>query len=86
MARRVLDAGADPADPAAAEAPAAALQAADLDRADLRGPQADAAASAVATHPGVRAALLHFQRELRRAPARCWTGATSAPSFCPARP
>lgn len=63
VARRALDAGADPADPAATEAAALALQACDLARTDLRGPQADAAASQVATHPGVRAALLRFQRE-----------------------
>ncbi|MGI4951072.1 MAG: (d)CMP kinase [Janthinobacterium lividum] len=63
VARRALDAGADPADPAATEAVALALHADDLDRTDLRGPQADAAASQVATHPGVRAALVRFQRE-----------------------
>jgi CMP/dCMP kinase len=34
-----------------------------MDRDDLRGPQADAAASSVASVPGVRAALLAFQRE-----------------------
>jgi cytidylate kinase len=62
VGRRVLDGGADPADPVAAEAAARALQAADLDRPDLRGPQADSAASAVAAIPGVRAALLEFQR------------------------
>jgi cytidylate kinase len=63
VARRALDAGADPADPATTEAAALALQACDLARTDLRGPQADAAASQVATHPGVRAALVRFQRE-----------------------
>jgi len=63
VARRALDAGADPADPAATEAAAMALQTCDLARADLRGPQADAAASQVATHPRVRAALVRFQRE-----------------------
>ena len=62
VGRRVLDAGGDPADPAAAELQALALDAADLDRGDLRGPAADAAASAVARHPEVRAALLAFQR------------------------
>lgn len=62
VGRRVLDAGADPADPAVAELQALALDAADLDRGDLRGPAADAAASAVARHPEVRAALLAFQR------------------------
>ena len=63
VARRALDAGADPADPAAAESAARALHLDDLARTDLRGPQADAAASRVATHPGVRAALVRFQRD-----------------------
>ena len=67
VGRRVLDAGADPADPAAAEAAARALRPDDLDRPDLRGPPADAAASAVAAIPGVRAALLEFQRAFGRA-------------------
>jgi len=60
--RRVLDTGADPADPQAAEAAALALEPADMDRPDLRGPAADDAASKVAAIPGVRAALLDFQR------------------------
>jgi len=60
--RRVLDTGADPADPQAAEAAALALEPADMDRPDLRGPAADGAASKVAAIPGVRAALLDFQR------------------------
>jgi len=63
VGRRVLDAGGNPADPATAEAAARALLPADLDRSDLRGPQADAAAAAVAAIAGVRAALLAFQRE-----------------------
>ena len=62
VGQRVLDAGSDPADPAIAGAAALALEAADLARADLRGPAADGAASAVARHPEVRAALLAFQR------------------------
>ena len=62
VGRRVLDAGADPADPASAEAQARALTPEDLARTDLRGPAADAAASQVAAIPGVRAALLAFQR------------------------
>jgi cytidylate kinase len=65
--RRVLDAGGDPADPDTATAAAAALRPADLDRSDLRGPEADAAAAAVASIPGVRAALLDFQRSFGRA-------------------
>ena len=66
VARRSLNAGADPADPVAAEAAAKALQPADLARTDLRGPEADAAASRIATHPGVRAALVDFQRDFAR--------------------
>ena len=58
----MLDAGGDPADPVAAEAAARALRPADLERGDLRGPVADAAAAAVAANPAVRAALLDFQR------------------------
>jgi cytidylate kinase len=60
--RRVLDAGADPADPVAAEQAARALTPEDFARADLRNPAADAAASKVAAIPAVRAALLDFQR------------------------
>jgi cytidylate kinase len=67
VGRRVLDAGADPTDPVAAEAAARALAAADTQRTDLRGPEADRAASAVAGLPGVRAALLDFQRSFGRA-------------------
>lgn len=59
---RLLDAGIEPADAAAAEDVALGLSAAELSRSDLRGPAADAAAAAVAAIPGVRAALLDFQR------------------------
>ena len=62
VGRRVLDAGADPADPLAAATQARALDPADLRRPDLRGPAADHAASLVAAAPAVRAALLAFQR------------------------
>lgn len=62
VGRRVLDAGRDPADPVAAEAAARMLSADDLKRTDLRGPEADAAAAAVAASRGVRSALLDFQR------------------------
>jgi cytidylate kinase len=62
VGRRVLEAGDNPADPAAAAAAARALQRADLGRNDLRGPEADTAAAAVAAIPAVRAALLDFQR------------------------
>lgn len=62
--RRVLDGGSDPADPEMAEAAALALAPADLVRDDLRGPLADKASSLVAAVPGVRAALLAFQRRV----------------------
>lgn len=65
--RRVLDGGGDPTDPAVAEAAARGLVPADLERPDLRGPDADRAASAVAAIPAVRAALLDWQRAFGRA-------------------
>ncbi|WP_431271743.1 (d)CMP kinase [Dankookia sp. P2] len=64
--RRVLDAAADPRDAAAAEAAARGLTPADLARGDLRGPEADLAASATAAIPAVRAALLDWQRDFGR--------------------
>lgn len=63
VGRRVLDAGGDPADPAAAESAARSLRPVDLDRSDLRGPLADSAAASVAVIARVRAALLAFQRD-----------------------
>jgi cytidylate kinase len=69
VGRRVLDAGEDPADAAAATAAAVALVPSDLQRGDLRGPVADAASAAVASVPGVRAALLDFQRRFAAAGA-----------------
>ncbi len=62
VGRLVLDAGGDPADPALATAAAQHLQQSDLARSDLRGPDADKAASQVASIPSVRAALLDYQR------------------------
>jgi len=62
VGRRVLECGADPSDPAAAEPAARALSPADLSRDDLRGPEADAASAQVASIPAVRRALLDFQR------------------------
>ena len=63
VARRVIDAGGDPGDAEAATAQARALRPEDTTRGDLRGPPVDGAASQVAAHPGVRAALLDFQRD-----------------------
>ncbi|MFI4985842.1 MAG: (d)CMP kinase [Alphaproteobacteria bacterium] len=69
----VLRAGADPADPAAAEAAAqafdlVALDLAALDEAVLRGDEVGNAASTVAAIPGVRAALWALQRGFAHAP------------------
>ena len=58
----VVQAGGDPDDPQAAEAAALALDAARLESPDLRTRAAGEAASRVAVHPGVRRALLDFQR------------------------
>jgi cytidylate kinase len=66
VGRRLLDAGVDPRDAPKAEAMARALVPGDLARLDLRGPEADMAASAVAAIPAVRAALLDWQREFGR--------------------
>jgi cytidylate kinase len=62
VGRLVLDAGEDPADHEAAIRAARALRETELTRNDLRGPDADKAASQVAGIPGVRAALLDYQR------------------------
>jgi cytidylate kinase len=64
--RLVLDAGGDPANEDHAAAAARALAAADLGRGDLRGADADRAASQVASIPAVRAALLDYQRDYGR--------------------
>jgi cytidylate kinase len=61
VGRLVLDQGADPADATMAAATARALRPCHLERKDLRGPEADEAASRVAAVPAVRAALLDFQ-------------------------
>ncbi len=72
VGRLVLDAGADPADVAAAAAAALRLRPGDTARPDLRGPEADRAASLVAAVPAVRASLLAFQRDF---PVRAGRGA-----------
>lgn len=66
VARRVLDHGADPADPEAATGQARTLNRVDLERDDLRTREVDLAASAVASIPSVRAALLDFQRNFAK--------------------
>jgi cytidylate kinase len=66
VARAMLDAGESPEDPVAAEAAARGLPPASLNRTDLRVPEVDRATAAVASIPGVRAALLAFQRDFGR--------------------
>ena len=63
-----VEAGGDPADPAAATAAAEALTAADLERGDLRGETAASAASKAAAIPSVREALVAFQRRVAATP------------------
>jgi CMP/dCMP kinase len=67
VGRRVLDRNEDPSDPAASGLAARELDPNDLKRPDLRGPEADEAAAAVAAVPAVRAALLDFQRSFGQA-------------------
>ncbi|HVB17217.1 MAG TPA: (d)CMP kinase [Stellaceae bacterium] len=74
-ALKVLDGGGDPADPATAEAAAKAIAPADLDTPRLREDRVSAAASMVAAIPGVRAALLAFQRDFARHPPAGFQGA-----------
>ncbi|WP_298215740.1 (d)CMP kinase [Acidocella sp.] len=61
-AKRVLEAGGDPADAQAAAAAARELTEADTAREDLRDAATSRAASQVASIPAVRAALLAYQR------------------------
>ncbi|MBS1025121.1 (d)CMP kinase [Gluconobacter cerinus] len=60
VARRMIDAGLDPAGDASAQAEA--LEQEDLRRTDLRVPEIDRGASLVASQPAVREALLERQR------------------------
>ncbi|HVA34716.1 MAG TPA: (d)CMP kinase, partial [Stellaceae bacterium] len=66
VAFRALAAGADPADPDAAVAAAKQVETRDLDNPRLRDDEVAQVASVVAAIPGVRAALLAFQREFAR--------------------
>lgn len=66
VARRMLDRGGSPDDIAAATEDARTLNRIDLTRTDLRTPEVDRAASAVASIAPVRAALLGFQRDFAK--------------------
>ncbi|MCI4664642.1 MAG: (d)CMP kinase [Neomegalonema sp.] len=71
VAAKVVDRGADPADPATQDlaiAAAGGLTLMDLQRADLRDARTGAAASYVAAYGAVRAKLLDYQREFALKP------------------
>jgi len=68
VGRKVLDAGADPEDAAVAEEIAQALKPEDLAADGLRTDETAQAASKVSAIPGVRAALLRFQRDFAHHP------------------
>jgi cytidylate kinase len=74
-ALHALVAGGDPADPALAEAAAKRVRAGDLADPRLREERVAQAASVVAAMPGVRAALLAFQRDFARHPPPGTAGA-----------
>lgn len=65
---KVLRQGDDPADPAVAAKAAESLAESDLQATDLRSEAVGLAASKVATIPGVRAALLDYQRRFASQP------------------
>jgi CMP/dCMP kinase len=68
VALALLDADADPADAARAEAAAKALDLGAIDETRIRSSAVGAAASIVSAHKGVRAALIDAQRAFARAP------------------
>ena len=68
VGKKVMDAGADPEDAERAEAIARALTAQDLEAEGLRTDDVAQAASKVSAIPGVRAALLDFQRNFAAQP------------------
>jgi len=68
VALRILRAGGDPADKAAAERAARSIEAGDLGDPELRQDATAAAASKAAAIPAVRASLLAFQRSFAERP------------------
>ena len=68
VAAKLLAAGKDPGDAAAAEAAARSLTRADLDAASLRGEAVSQGSSIVAAIPAVRSVLLGFQRSFAERP------------------
>ena len=75
VGKKVLDAGDDPEDAAAAVTVARALNAQDLNADGLRVDVVAQAASKVSAVPGVRAALLDFQRDFAKTPPEGSNGA-----------
>ena len=75
VGKKVLDAGNDPEDAAAAETVARALNAQDLNADGLRVDAVAQTASKVSAVPGVRAALLDFQRDFAKTPPEGSNGA-----------
>lgn len=75
VAARLLEEGGDPEDRERAEQVASALDLSDLERDDLRRENVGQAASKVAGYPGVRAALLAFQRRFAEQPPDGLAGA-----------
>lgn len=75
VAAKLLEAGQAAGDPAAAQAMAEGIEAADLARGDLRSEAVGRASSEVAALPGVRAALLAFQRRFAARPPEGRAGA-----------
>jgi cytidylate kinase len=69
VGKRVADAGLDPDNAEHAGRAAAALDPAELQNPALRGHEAGELASRIAVHPGVRLALLDFQRRFAHRPA-----------------
>lgn len=81
---RALAAGANPADPDAAVAAASRIEPGDLADPRLREDKVAQAASVVAAIPGVRTALLAFQRDFaRRAPGAVLDGRDIGTVVCP---
>lgn len=74
-ALKTLESGGDPSDPAVAEAAARQVRPDDLADPRLRDERVSQTASVVAAIPGVRAALLAFQRDFARHPAPAFKGA-----------
>lgn len=84
VGRDLLSTGRDPADAAAAAEAARRIDPGTLDDPELRSERVGAAASVVAAIPGVRAALLDFQRDFaKRKPGAVLDGRDIATVICP---